>query len=210
MAAGCDAVPAATHRSRPSGAPTAMEAVDNEHRRGRTRRPVTGAHRWASALRTARRLHHVRQLEARTGDDRRRWPDQRGRAYGLSDTDGYHRVVWALSGGSLRAECPCKGFHHRDWCAHLASLWWRWVRGQIEVTHIETGRRYRTPSSWLSFDRNDRSHVFEGLTPAELDAYLTCEWGTVGVREYARETDRSPGTVGNQLRWAREKVGGQR
>ncbi|MBO4248882.1 hypothetical protein IL252_13745 [Halomicrobium sp. IBSBa] len=62
----------------------------------------------------------------------------------------------------------------------------------------------------MSFDREDRSHVLEGLTPAELDAYLTCEWGDVGVREYARQTDRSPGTVGNQLRWAREKVGGQR
>ncbi|WP_244257160.1 SWIM zinc finger family protein [Halomicrobium sp. IBSBa] len=132
------------------------------------------------------------------------------RMVSLSDSDSYHRVVWALSGGSLRAECPCKGFHHRDWCAHLASLWWRWVRGQIEVTHIDTGRHYRTPPSWLSFDREDRSHVLEGLTPAELDAYLTCEWGDVGVREYARQTDRSPGTVGNQLRWAREKVGGQR
>ena len=28
-----------------------------------------------------------------------------------------------------------------------------------------------------------------------------------GVRPYARHTDRSPGTVGNLLRWAREKRG---
>lgn len=36
----------------------------------------------------------------------------------------------------------------------------------------------------------------DGLTPAELDAFLTCEWGGVGVRPYARVTSRAPDTVG--------------
>ncbi|MXR52302.1 sigma-70 family RNA polymerase sigma factor [Halovenus sp. WSH3] len=57
-------------------------------------------------------------------------------------------------------------------------------------------------------ERGD-AREFAGLTPKELDAYLTCELGECGVREYARETGRAPGTVGNQLRWAREKVGGE-
>ncbi|MFU1780701.1 SWIM zinc finger family protein [Haloarcula japonica] len=131
------------------------------------------------------------------------------RMVSLDDTDGFHRVVWALSGGSLRAECECKGYQYNDWCAHLASLWWRWVRGEIHVTHLETGKTYRTPPSWLRFDCEDRDEDdLDGLTPSELDAYLTCEWGDVGVREYARNTGRSPGTLSNLLRWAREKVGG--
>jgi hypothetical protein len=131
------------------------------------------------------------------------------RMVSLSDTDGFHRVVWTLSGASLRAECECKGYKYRDWCAHLASLWWRWVRGRIEVTHLETGKSYQTPPSWLRFDRQKHDeNELEDLTPAELDAFLTCAWGDVGVREYARETNRSPGTVGNLLRRARDKVGG--
>lgn len=31
----------------------------------------------------------------------------------------------------LRAECGCRGWVHREWCAHVASLWWRWVRGRV-------------------------------------------------------------------------------
>jgi DNA-directed RNA polymerase specialized sigma24 family protein len=48
------------------------------------------------------------------------------------------------------------------------------------------------------------------LTAAQMDAYLTCDLGDVGVREYARQTDRSPGTVGNLLSRARDNVGDQR
>jgi DNA-directed RNA polymerase specialized sigma24 family protein len=44
------------------------------------------------------------------------------------------------------------------------------------------------------------------LTPEERDAYEACVLGGTGVREYARETNRSPGTVGNLLARAREKV----
>lgn len=45
------------------------------------------------------------------------------------------------------------------------------------------------------------------LTEAETDAWTAVEEGEKGVREYARETDRSPGTVGNLLARARQKVG---
>lgn len=133
------------------------------------------------------------------------------RMVSLSDSDGFHRVVWALSGASLRAECDCPAYEHREWCAHLASLWWRWIRGRIHVTHLETGKTYRTPPSWFSLDDPDAvdEDDLDGLTPAELDAYLTCELGEPGVREYARQTNRSPGTVGNLLARARPKVGGQ-
>lgn len=45
------------------------------------------------------------------------------------------------------------------------------------------------------------------LTRAEYAAWMAVEQGDYGVREYARETDRSPGTVGNLLSRARRKQG---
>lgn len=44
------------------------------------------------------------------------------------------------------------------------------------------------------------------LTDAEREAYITCRENGVGVREYARRTDRRPGTVGNLLRRAEDKL----
>ena len=44
------------------------------------------------------------------------------------------------------------------------------------------------------------------LTNAEREAWVAIERGGQGVREFARETDRAPGTVGNLLARAREKL----
>ena len=129
------------------------------------------------------------------------------RMVALSDGEGHHRVTWALKGNTLVAECDCAGYqYHGGWCAHVASLWWRWNLGEITVTHLDTGQEYEHPPSWLRIDGEGETDVGGGLTPAELDAYLTCQLGDVGPREYARHTDRSPGTVGNLLGRAREKV----
>jgi len=46
------------------------------------------------------------------------------------------------------------------------------------------------------------------LTDAERRAYEAVENGDCGVREFARWTNRAPGTVGNLLRRARAKIGG--
>lgn len=131
------------------------------------------------------------------------------RMVSLDDSDGYHRVFWALRGGSLRCKCSCKGFQYRDWCAHVASLWWRWSRGRIVTNHVQTGRAYEAPPPWLTIGETPDVDL-DRLTPAELDAYLTCELGDLGVREFARGTDRAPGTVGNLLRRARNKLEGGR
>jgi len=48
----------------------------------------------------------------------------------------------------------------------------------------------------------------DDLTDAEYRVWMAVEDQDWGVREYARETERSPGTVGNLLRRAREKMGG--
>ena len=43
------------------------------------------------------------------------------------------------------------------------------------------------------------------LTGAERKAYVACRLNGVGVREHARETGRSPGTVGNLLTRAEKR-----
>ncbi|EMA27319.1 sigma factor-like helix-turn-helix DNA-binding protein [Halobiforma nitratireducens] len=50
------------------------------------------------------------------------------------------------------------------------------------------------------------------LTDAEREAYRACRIEGTGVREYARETERRPGTIGNLLARAEAKLenGGQR
>jgi hypothetical protein len=126
----------------------------------------------------------------------------------LEESDGPHRVTFTLAGQTLRAECVCASGRFRGWCAHLASCWWRWVRGRLDVHHLDTGRVYTTPPAWLRFDAREDTDL-SGLTAAELDAYLTCDLGGVGVREYADESGRSPGTVGNLLRRARDTLEGR-
>ena len=51
----------------------------------------------------------------------------------------------------------------------------------------------------------------EDLTPlsdAQREVYEAVEQDDFGVREYARKTGRSPGTVGNLLQRARRRLGG--
>jgi DNA-binding CsgD family transcriptional regulator len=44
------------------------------------------------------------------------------------------------------------------------------------------------------------------LTEAELEVYHHVITGRAGARQYARETNRSPGTISNLLRRARDKL----
>ena len=48
-----------------------------------------------------------------------------------------------------------------------------------------------------------------GLSDAQREVYQAIEQDGYGVREYARKTGRAPGTVGNLLRRARRRVGGE-
>jgi DNA-binding CsgD family transcriptional regulator len=60
------------------------------------------------------------------------------------------------------------------------------------------------PAEWM-VEMGYQQQRHEPLTDAEADVIEACEHGAYGVREYARETDRSPGTIGNLLRRARDK-----
>ena len=44
------------------------------------------------------------------------------------------------------------------------------------------------------------------LTEAEREAYVACRENGVGVREFARRTERGPGTIGNLLARAEAKL----
>jgi DNA-directed RNA polymerase specialized sigma24 family protein len=47
------------------------------------------------------------------------------------------------------------------------------------------------------------------LSEAEREAYEAVVLGDTGAREFARDTDRAPGTVGNLLRRARRRLDGE-
>jgi DNA-directed RNA polymerase specialized sigma24 family protein len=44
------------------------------------------------------------------------------------------------------------------------------------------------------------------LTKAEREAYVACRENGVGVREFSRQTDRRPGTIGNLLARAEDRL----
>jgi len=56
-----------------------------------------------------------------------------------------------------------------------------------------------------AFER-DEVRSLDSLTDAEREVYDAVNTRGFGVREYVRRTDRSPGTVGNLLGRAREKL----
>jgi len=118
-----------------------------------------------------------------------------------------HRMAFFLNGRTPRARCSCDGWHYRDWCAHVASCWWRWIQGDLSVSHVQTGRDYQSPPAWLALeDSHDR---LDALTPKQLDVYLSCQLAGVGVVEFAQQTDRAHSTVSELLSRALQTVEGQ-
>lgn len=61
-----------------------------------------------------------------------------------------HRVLFAIYNGQIRADCDCEAHRWNDWCAHVAYLWWRWVRSDLGVTDLDTGKTHLSPPWWLS------------------------------------------------------------
>jgi DNA-directed RNA polymerase specialized sigma24 family protein len=87
------------------------------------------------------------------------------------------------------------------------------VRRRIGVTERDTGKVHHGPPPWFEPQGGDPLPRIlpdvSDLTPAEWEVYEAVERRNIGPREYARRTDRAFGTVGNLLRRAREKVGGE-
>jgi DNA-binding CsgD family transcriptional regulator len=79
----------------------------------------------------------------------------------------------------------------------MGGSWERAQRASSTVSPI-------SPAEWMvKMGYQEQRH--ETLTDAEAEVIGACEGCEYGVREYARKTDRSPGTVGNLLRRARDK-----
>lgn len=72
------------------------------------------------------------------------------------------------------------------------------------MSPMKHGRQGRLSAFATDDDPDDQD-----LTDAERDAWTRVEQGDTGVREFARKTGRSPGTVGNLLARARAKVDGE-
>jgi hypothetical protein len=66
-----------------------------------------------------------------------------------------HRVTFAILGGQLVTRCDCDGYEYRGWCAHVAHLWWKWVRSMLSVVDLDTGRTWLAPPEWLRVDDRD-------------------------------------------------------
>ncbi|WP_058365392.1 hypothetical protein [Haloparvum sedimenti] len=86
----------------------------------------------------------------------------------------HHRVLFALYGGDLVAECECDGWSYRGWCAHVAVLWWRWCRDQLAVTNLDTGRTYLSPPWWFSVDGADAQTEL----PVSIDQPVATDGGS--------------------------------
>jgi len=122
----------------------------------------------------------------------------------LSESTEPSRVVWHISGRSLRSKCSCDGYHYRRFCSHVASLYWRFVTEGLPTRHTDTGRTYRHPPAWLSVEGPDQT--LDRLTPAELDSYLHVVEGSRNISQFAEATGRSRGTVGNLKDRALDKL----
>lgn len=63
---------------------------------------------------------------------------------------GYHRALFAIQDGDVLADCNCDGFEYREFCAHVAHLWWRWVTGRLVVVDLDSGEQHRRPPEWVT------------------------------------------------------------
>lgn len=130
-------------------------------------------------------------------------------AFKVRSTNGseWHHVVLAREGDHHVGLCDCKGWEYNDGpCVHLCAVRqeaWLTANCGRDATDVN-GRPIRI-CDLDAADPAERRYPY--LTEKQREAYLACELGNKGVREFQREQGySSPGTVSNRLRVAREKV----
>ena len=81
-----------------------------------------------------------------------------------------HRTEMFIHEGAVRVICDCNGFrYNRAWCAHVAVVWWLWVRRRIHVADLQADRRYRSPPPWIRVDDADAARA-DGGRPTHAHA----------------------------------------
>lgn len=116
----------------------------------------------------------------------------------------WHHVVLAAERDNHVGLCDCKGWEYNDGpCVHLCAVRkaaWTGVTPERDIN----GRTIRI-CNLDAVDPAERRYPY--LTDKQREAYLRCDLGDMGVREFQRKKGySSPGTVSNRLRVAREKV----
>ncbi|WP_256402443.1 SWIM zinc finger family protein [Halorubrum salinum] len=119
----------------------------------------------------------------------------------------WHHVVLAREGDHHVGLCDCKGWEYNDGpCVHLCAVRKAaWSCTELGTKHTDINGRAIQICDLDAVDPAERRYPY--LTEKQRDAYLRCDLGDMGVREYQRKQGySSPGTVSNRLRKAREKV----
>ncbi|TKX84543.1 SWIM zinc finger family protein [Halorubrum sp. SS5] len=119
----------------------------------------------------------------------------------------WHHVVLGRKSGGFIGACDCKGFEYNPGpCVHLCALR-KSAWGNRNLCRTETDINDR-PVRLCDLDEADAAEQrYWYLTDLQREAFLNCDLGDMGVREYQREKGySSPGTVSNRLKAAREKV----
>ncbi|WP_199242191.1 hypothetical protein [Halorubrum sp. SD626R] len=123
------------------------------------------------------------------------------------DGEAWHHVILARESGAHVGLCDCKGWEHNDGpCVHLCAVRKAaWSCTKLCTKHTDINGREVRICDLDAVDPAERRYPY--LTDKQRDAYLRCDLGDMGVREYQRKQGySSPGTVSNRLRKAREKV----
>lgn len=83
-----------------------------------------------------------------------------------------HRVLFAIQNGALHAECDCKAFQYRGWCAHVAHLWWGWTREQLGVRDLDADQVHLSPPWWLDISDDDQASTRRRAPTAPTNGQL--------------------------------------
>ncbi|AUV82061.1 hypothetical protein C2R22_10715 [Salinigranum rubrum] len=68
-----------------------------------------------------------------------------------------HRVVFALDGGKPVGECDCLGYKNRGWCTHVAAMYQRYVRQEIEVADVSEPVEAENARLWVKYRRGGQA-----------------------------------------------------
>lgn len=64
---------------------------------------------------------------------------------------GRHRVVVGTRSGTPVGECRCEGYTHHDWCAHLGTVLFAYVREEVVVAVLDAGPDEELAMLWRQY-----------------------------------------------------------